>query len=337
MRRTDICIAVCTRNRPERLSEALQSLAGLTTSDQFRYHVLVINNGSTETTSQVILDAESNYPQLNLRSVTEPCVGFAHARNRATQETDAPWIAFFDDDQIADPNWLTELWHAAQRNNTTCVGGSVRLRFIDPTFQPGPYCRQMLGETQPEATEQQCGSEFNPGTGNLLIKRSVILDVGGFTTDHIGRGEDSILIAKLRTKNYAVWFTPNALIHHVISPERNHPAAYWTLAKEASCAGYFGWIRWGWRLPFVGIARLLFSILLDLPKLCWLWLFGTMAQRVDQACAFRFNFNRSIADLQFGLRKYFQRPTTANKNYGESPRSGERSYRHQTVERSTGD
>ena len=307
MRRTDICIAVCTRNRPEPLSEALQSLAGLTTSDEFRYSVLVVNNGSIEATSKIILDAKSNYPQLNLRSVNEPRVGFAHARNRATQETDAPWIAFFDDDQIADPNWLIELWQTTQRNKTVCVGGAVHLKFIAPTFQPGPYCRQMLGETQPDATEHQCASGFNPGTGNLLIKRSVILEVGGFATDHIGRGEDSILIAKLRAKNYAVWFTPSALIHHVISPERNRPAAYLRLAKEASYAGCFGWIRWGWRLPFAGIVRLLCSILLDIPKLCWFFLFGTVAQRVDQACAMHFNLNRSINDCQFALQKYFRR------------------------------
>ena len=70
MKPTDICIAVCTRNRPERLSQALQSLAGLTTNDEFRYSVLVVNNGSTESISQVIIDAKSNYPQLNLRSVS---------------------------------------------------------------------------------------------------------------------------------------------------------------------------------------------------------------------------------------------------------------------------
>ena len=307
MKPTDICIAVCTRNRPERLSQALQSLAGLTTNDEFRYSVLVVNNGSTESISQVIIDAKSNYPQLNLRSVNEPHVGFAHARNRATQEADAPWIAFFDDDQIADPDWLIELWQAARRNKTVCVGGAVRLRFITPPFQPGPYCRQMLGETQPEATEQRCTSGFSPGTGNLLIKRSVILDVGGFATDHTGRGEDSILIEKIRAKNYAVWFTPNALVHHVISPERNHPTAYLRLAKEASDAGCSGWIRWGRHLPLAGIARLVRSILLDLPKLCWSLKFGTMAQQVDQACAFYFNFSRSINDCQFALRRYFQR------------------------------
>lgn len=165
----------------------------------------------------------------------------------------------------------------------------------------------MLGETKLEAAEQQYSSGFEPGTGNLLVKRSVILDVGGFSTEHVGRGEDSILFAKMRAKSYAAWFTPNALIHHVISTQRNRPAAYWALAKESSRAGYFGWIRWGWRLPLVGIARLFRTGLLNAPQLCWFSLFGTETQRVDHACAVRFNFCRSITDLQFGLRKWFQR------------------------------
>ena len=311
-RRTDICIAVCTRNRSTQLREALKSLAALTPSDDFQSHVLVVDNASEDQTKEVICDATSAYPQLQLRSAYEPRVGYAFPRNRAIEETDATWIAFFDDDQIADPDWLIELWKTIERHDAVCVGGAVKLRFVDPSFDPGPYCRKMLGETDPNAREKQYGPGFEPGAGNLLVRKSVILNSGSFSADHAGRGEDAIMFARMRDQHHVAWFTPHAVIHHVIPAKRNRPPSYLTLAKNSSSAGDFGWIRWGWRLPLVSIARLIEFLVVQLPKLFWLTLFGTEAQRLDQACEARFNFCRSIADLRYCLGRLFRRSDSAN-------------------------
>lgn len=304
---TDICIAICTRNRDAMLRNALESLAVLTPSDDVSWHVLVVDNASEDDTQQVIRDAIADYPHLRIRSSFEPRIGFACPRNRAVKETDSNWIAFFDDDQTADPDWLIELWNAAQRNNAVCVGGVVKLRFVEPSFDPGSYCRNMLGETDPNTTERPYGPGFEPGTGNLLVHKDAILECGGFSEDHVGRGEDSILFAQLRACGHVAWFTPHAIIHHVIPAARNRPSAYRTLAKELSNAGDFGWIRWGWRLPFVATARLVNFLVVQIPKLVWCWLFGTDAQRLDQSCEARFNFCRSIAEVRFCLGRVFRR------------------------------
>ena len=306
----DICIVVCTRNRAQQLRNALCSLAALEPSAEFRSCVLVVDNGSEDETENVIREAVAAYPQSDLRSVRESQVGFSHARNRAIQETDCQWIAFFDDDQLAEPDWLIELWNAAQRNNAVCVGGAVRLQFTDSGFEPGPFCRQMLSETDPNAIETRYGPGFEPGTGNLLIKRSVILECGGFATDRDGRGEDAVLFARMRAKNYDAWFTPTAVIHHVISADRNQPDAYRALLRESTRFGDLGWIRWGWRLPFIAIWRLIGCLFLLLP-LGWYSLFGTEAQRLDRACAVRFSLSSSLADLRYCIVRLFQRTDEA--------------------------
>jgi GT2 family glycosyltransferase len=304
---TEICIAICTRNRDLQLREAIKSLAALNPSDDFQWHILVVDNASEDDTQKVIRDAIAAYPQITIRSSFEPQVGFAYPRNRAVRETDSTWIAFLDDDQIADPDWLIELWKAVERNNAVCVGGVVKLRFAEPSFQPGPYCRQLLGETDPDAKERPYGPGFEPGTGNLLIRKEAISECGGFLEDHDGRGEDAIMFAKMRAFGHVAWFTPHAIIHHVIPARRNCPSAYLALAKESSNAGDFGWIRWGWRLPIVSVARLINLSVVQIPKLVWFRFFGTDAQRLDQSCRARFTFGRSIAELRYCLTMLFQR------------------------------
>lgn len=304
---TNICVAVCTRNRHNQLREALKSLAALTPCQDFRWHILVVDNASEDRTQEVIQDAIAAYPHVAIRSSFEPRAGFAYPRNRAVREANSTWIAFFDDDQIADPNWLIELWEAAERNKAGCVGGVVKLRFDETSFDPGSYCRKLLGETDPDAKERPYGPGFEPGTGNLLVHKDVILDCGGFPEHHIGRGEDAIMFAKMRASGHVAWFTPRAIIHHVIPAWRNCPSAYRTLVKESSNVGDFGWLRWGWRLPFVSIARLINLSVVLIPKLIWLRLFGVDAQRLDQSCQARFSFSRSIAELRFCLERLFQR------------------------------
>ena len=95
------------------LRDTLASLLALETDGQFTYEVLVVNNASTDETATVIEQAvrEARVP---LRDVFEERPGVSFARNRGIQEARTPWIAFFDDDQVADARWLTELWALAE-------------------------------------------------------------------------------------------------------------------------------------------------------------------------------------------------------------------------------
>src|SRR5438445_13898566 len=94
----DISIVVCTQNRAEALRGALASLSELAKTN-FTYEIVVIDNGSTDHTPQVVAAAavEAKHP---LRGVSEPEKGIVPARNRGIRESRGRWIAFFDDDQL---------------------------------------------------------------------------------------------------------------------------------------------------------------------------------------------------------------------------------------------
>src|SRR5688572_12404265 len=122
----DISIVVCTHNRAAMLREALASLYHLETGGRFTYEIVVIDNASTDATPQAIAAAAGESPA-PLRGIHESQKGIVAARNRGIQEARGRWIAFFDDDQLADGRWLAELYRGAGQFDCRVVGGAVHL------------------------------------------------------------------------------------------------------------------------------------------------------------------------------------------------------------------
>src|SRR5688500_4978258 len=109
-----ISVVVCTYNRAGMLADALASLAAQQMDGRFEYEVLVVDNASTDETPAIIANAAQAADGL-IRGVREPMQGIVPARNCGLREARGQWIAFFNDDQIAELNWLAELFAMAGR------------------------------------------------------------------------------------------------------------------------------------------------------------------------------------------------------------------------------
>jgi glycosyltransferase involved in cell wall biosynthesis len=214
-----ITVVVCTRNRADRLDVALGSLAHLETDGRFSYEVLVVDNGSTDDTPAAVKRIAANFP-VALRRVFEERPAVGRARNRGVAEAFGEWIAFFDDDQAADPRWLAELLALAERKGVRCVGGQVRLK-LPPGIERdlSPVCRMLLGCSVDMPTERRYTPSCTPGAGNLMVHRTVFTEVGAFD-EACSRGEDTDLFVRMYKAGIEAWYSPDAAIDHVIPPER---------------------------------------------------------------------------------------------------------------------
>ena len=214
----DITVAVCTYNRADRLVLALQSLQQIQRPTGMGVELLVVDNASTDDTAKVVQRMAKDSP-VPMRLVHESQQGVAHARNRALSSAPGRWVAFFDDDQLADERWLVELLAASNRRKCRCVGGAVRLRLPDdrPLAQA---CRILLSETPADMPESQYQGPRTPGAGNLLVDRRMALAAGGFDAQATMGGEDTALYRALKAVGEPVWFTPLAIIEHVVPAER---------------------------------------------------------------------------------------------------------------------
>jgi glycosyltransferase involved in cell wall biosynthesis len=270
----DISIVVCTHNRSGLLRGALASLYDLATDGSFTYEVVVIDNGSTDQTPQAIAAAaaESKHP---LRGIHEPEKGIVAARNRGIREAAGGWIAFFDDDQLADSRWLAELYRGAQDKQCRVVGGSVHLAFPDGCRRRlDPTVRMLLGEAAFGDQPLPYGGRLTPGCGNLMIERSVFDEVGVFERTVSGRGEDTDLFSRIERTGLDAWYFPAAIVDHLTPQERLTDDYLLSLARrmgegvalrQAANAGQYRfaliWLAKAvrlacWQIPVVSLLRL---------------------------------------------------------------------------------
>lgn len=307
----DVSIVVCTYNRAESLRAALASLYDLATDDLFSYEVVVVDNVSTDHTRDVVA-AAAGKSKRPVRYAYEAEQGIVAARNRGIREARGRWIAFFDDDQLADPRWLAELVRGATELGCRVVGGTVQLHF--PAGPPGelhPAVRMLLGEAILADQPRTYGGRLTPGCGNLMIERTVFDEVGVFERTVHGRGEDTDLFSRIERAGIASWYIPTAVILHVTPPERLQTAYLLNLASRMGEGiairqlERLGKTRF-WLLWLAKAARL---ALLQFPLLLAAWLRHDRAEWLGIRCLVAIN-------ARF-LRAGWQRAKT-NGETGES-------------------
>jgi len=266
--RLDVSIVVCTYNRADMLRDALRSLARLRLPAGIAAEILVVDNASKDHTPRVV-DEVARESALPVRYVRESQQGVVHARNRGVAESRGEWIAFFDDDQLADPDWIAELLDTAIEKQVRCVGGYVALKLPDGCDRnPAPFCRVLLGETLGRNSPRAYDHRFTPGTGNLMVHRSVFDEVGLFDPAYQQRGEDTDLFQRMLAAGIGGWFTSRAKVHHVTPAERMTDEYLLRLCRlmsqgmaedESAASG-------PWKYPLVWTARLVQLLAVMLPR-----------------------------------------------------------------------
>ena len=101
----NVSVIIPTYNRANLLKETLESVFAQTYTD---YEVLVIDDGSTDNTEEVVsaLLADNSERQSKVRYIKQPNAGVSAARNHGIFEARGEWIAFLDSDDLWFPEKL---------------------------------------------------------------------------------------------------------------------------------------------------------------------------------------------------------------------------------------
>src|SRR3989337_3554689 len=100
-----ISAIICTHNRVEYLTKAIQSLVDQNIPKS-KYEIIVVDNCSTDSTREVV---EKFSSKSNIRYIYEPTLGANKARNTGWRNARGKYIAYLDDDAIASPVWLCRI------------------------------------------------------------------------------------------------------------------------------------------------------------------------------------------------------------------------------------
>jgi GT2 family glycosyltransferase len=197
-----ISVVISTYNRPGHVGLVLEALREQTL-DRDWFEVIVVDNGSTESSTQAVLGAEVARGELALKAVRhERTLGPAGGRNSGWRLAQAPLVAFTDDDCVPDPAWLEQVLAVTTSRPDAIVQGRT-----EPV-------RQQLGLFERSVTVHELGPQYE--TCNIAYPRALLERLGGFdeTFGLVPAGEDTDLAWRALEGGASVVFAPDAVVYH---------------------------------------------------------------------------------------------------------------------------
>lgn len=240
-----VSVVVASYNGERTLKACLDSLEQLNYPD---YEVILVDDGSTDTTQQVA------FAHPNVRYFRhEKNLGLSVARNTGIAAATGEIIAFTDSDCRADEDWLYYLVGSLLGSDFAGMGGPNLLPPEDSLVaaavmaSPGGPAHVMLTDRQ---------AEHIPGC-NMAFHKWALEQVGGFDPIFHTAGDDVDLCWRLQQAGLRIGFSPPAFVWHYRRPaigaylrqQRGYGEAEALLVrKHPECFNSFGGSLWRGRI-----------------------------------------------------------------------------------------
>lgn len=214
----DVAVVIPTLRRLDSLERALRSVFGQAEALERVSAIIVADNDPDGSAAPLVarLSVEAPVP---LTYAHAPIPGVATARNVGLAATDAPLIAFLDDDEAASPRWLAALLEAHVQTGADVVFGPIRGRVPEGTGWTTDYLEAFFGRAGPAET----GPLDEPwGCGNSLMVRATALPGPApfdASADQTG-GEDDKLFAALSARGGRYGWAGDAWVDEFAPPHR---------------------------------------------------------------------------------------------------------------------
>lgn len=202
-------VVVCSYNGSSRIGQCLTALQDLDYPD---YEVLVVDDGSTDNTAEVVKCFDG------VRLVSSSHRGLSAARNLGAKQARGEIIAYTDDDCQPDKGWLKWLAHAYARGGWDACGGpnlpprrarccgegEGGLDEVVVASAPGAPSHVLLKDDE---------AEHLPGC-NLSVRKKVLDSIGGFDVTYRVAGDDVDFCWRLDEAGYRMGFSGAAFVRH---------------------------------------------------------------------------------------------------------------------------
>jgi O-antigen biosynthesis protein len=207
-------VVICTFNGSATIKDTLD---GLTKLRYPRFEIIVINDGSTDHTAELVR-------QYDVKIISTSNCGLSSARNTGLYNAKGDIIAYIDDDAYPDPHWLHYLAYAYTTSQHASIGGPNIIPAEDGAIAT---CVANAPGGPVHVLETDEIAEHIPGC-NLSVKKDVLMKIGGFDPIYRSAGDDVDVCWRIQEAGYTIGFHPSALVWH---HRRNSLKAYWKQQK----------------------------------------------------------------------------------------------------------
>lgn len=192
-------------------------LAAATAQDGVDAEVILVDNASTDGTSEFV---RARFPQVRVVALAANR-GFAGGNNAGVREARGRFVAFLNNDTVADRGWLRALRGGVDPDRRVLLTTSRIVYMHDPAvvdsagdglFRSGGAFKRHHGEPADLAS----GSEevFGVCGGACLVSRAVFDELGGFDEDFFFSHEDVDLSYRARLRGYRCRYVADAVVRH---------------------------------------------------------------------------------------------------------------------------
>ena len=213
-------VVVASRGRPNHLRRALRAIRQL---DYPAFEIVVVGNEET-------LSVGRERAADGLKCVHSEQANLSIARNLGTIRSSGQFCAFIDDDAVPEPMWLYH--HAVGLRETEAeasvgyVRGPDGIRFqsrFETIGMDGISTDVPVDGERAFVPEPKLSRAVKLVGTNTVVRRDVLLRLGGFDSAYRYFLEDGDLSVRLRAGGYRVAVVPLAEVHHALaaSAQRN--------------------------------------------------------------------------------------------------------------------
>lgn len=213
-----VVIGICTYRR-QSLGEALESLAFLSRPVN-PISIIVADNDEMPTAQPLVARLTAGHP-MPLRHIHAPARNISVARNavlQASRDAGARYLAFLDDDELADPSWLAMLLERQAETRGEAVVGPVRAMYGPdaPAWMRAGAVHDMRQDPRPDGTLRQ------GHTSNVLLDLSAPALRGLRFDPARGRtgGEDTAFFREMLSAGGRIFWAPDAVVHETVPKDR---------------------------------------------------------------------------------------------------------------------
>ena len=210
--RLTFSIIVASRKRPDWLDRCLTALLQL---DHPAFEVIVVADGET------LARLSDREMPIGVRLIRFDEPNLSKARNRGIAVASGQACAFIDDDAVPEPLWLRHHENALVATGAHASVGYVRGRngisfqsqaaWIDGEAETHVVA---LSGDDPVVLQPPAGQALKLVGTNCVVRRDVLLDLGGFDPAFRFFLEDSDLSLRLAARGFNAAIVPLAEVHH---------------------------------------------------------------------------------------------------------------------------
>src|SRR5712692_7891864 len=256
-----LSVLMATYNGAGTLPEVLTAYCKLKSPDG-GWKLLIVDNGSTDSTKEIIACFKSRLP---LTYILEPTLGKSAALNTGLLSVTGDLVVMTDDDALPRPDWLVQMRTAADSQPSFSIfGGAIVphwevppegwilkspqyiLAITDPTWEEGPtMVWRVYGPNMAVRSEViKAGYRFDTSLGPVGPRYLM--------------GEDSEFVQRLSKAGFRAWHCKRAVVAHMI--RRDQMKKEWMLRRAMK----YGCFHYQWEYKEYLLSRPV--LLLGIPR-----------------------------------------------------------------------